>query len=88
MQTTRFDELVEFPCVFTFKVMGVAVPDLPDKIVEVVQLHAPGDYSPKVKPSSKGSYHSVSIQIQVHSQTHIETLYQALAAIDEVRYVL
>ncbi|CAI8153836.1 DUF493 family protein YbeD [Pseudidiomarina mangrovi] len=88
MQKTRFDELVEFPCVFTFKVMGLAVPSLPDNVVAVVQQHAPGDYSPQVKPSSKGNYHSVSIQIQVHSQSHIETLYQALAAIDEVRYVL
>ena len=88
MQKTRFDELVEFPCVFTFKVMGLAVESLPDSVVAVAQQHAPGDYSPKVKPSSKGNYHSVSIQIQVTSQSHIETLYKALAAIDEVRYVL
>ncbi|WP_417688356.1 DUF493 family protein YbeD [Pseudidiomarina sp.] len=88
MQKTRFDELVEFPCHFTFKVMGVATPELPDAVVAVAQEHAPGDYSPTVKPSSKGNYHSVSIQIRVESQQHIETLYQALAAIEEVRYVL
>lgn len=88
MQPTRFDALVEFPCVFTFKVMGLAVPHLPDRVVAVAQQHAPGDYQPTVKPSSKGNYHSVSIQITVASQQHIETLYQALAAIDEVRYVL
>ncbi|MDI5823439.1 DUF493 family protein, partial [Salmonella enterica subsp. enterica serovar Kentucky] len=38
-------------------------------VVEVVQRHAPGDYSPTVKPSSKGNYHSVSITINA---THIE----------------
>ncbi len=88
MQKTRFDELVEFPCDFTFKVMGLAVPTLPDLVVEVAQKHAPGDYSPTVKPSSKGTYHSVAIRIRVESQTHIETLYRALADIEEVRYVL
>lgn len=88
MQKTRFDELVEFPCHFTFKVMGLATPELPDSVVAVAQQHAPGDYSPTVKPSSKGNYHSVSIQVQVTSQQHIETLYRALADIEEVRYVL
>lgn len=88
MQKTRFDELVDFPCHFTFKVMGVATETLPEQIIEVVQQHAPGDYSPTVKPSSKGNYHSVSISIRVESQDHIETLYTALAAIEDVRYVL
>lgn len=88
MQKTRFDELVDFPCHFTFKVMGVATETLPEQVVEVVQQHAPGDYSPQVKPSSKGNYHSVSIAIQVTSQTHIETLYRALSDIEDVRYVL
>ena len=45
MQKTRFDELVDFPCHFTFKVMGVATATLPDQVVEVLQEHAPGDYS-------------------------------------------
>lgn len=88
MQKTRFDELVKFPCDFTFKVMGLAVPELPERVVEVAQAHAPGDYAPTVKPSSQGTYHSVSIKIQVTSQTHIENLYRALADIEEVRYVL
>lgn len=88
MQKTKFDELVEFPCHFTFKVMGVASPSLPDQVVAVCQQHAPGDYSPTVKPSSKGNYHSVSISVKVESQTHIETLYRSLADLEDVRYVL
>ncbi|MDX1705071.1 DUF493 family protein YbeD [Pseudidiomarina sp.] len=88
MQETRFDELVEFPTDFTFKVMGVASPELPDSVVAVAQQHAPGDYAPTVKPSSKGNYHSVSIRIRVESQQHIETLYRALSDIEDVRYVL
>jgi len=88
MEKTRFDELVEFPCNFTFKVMGVATDTLPDQVVEVLQQHAPGDYAPMVKPSSKGNYHSVSVVVTVESQTHIEVLYRSLAAIEDVRYVL
>lgn len=88
MQETKFDELVEFPCHFTFKVMGVATPELPDQVIAVLQEHAPGDYSPTVKPSSKGNYHSISVAVKVESQQHIEILYRCLADIEDVRYVL
>ncbi|MGO1616466.1 MAG: DUF493 family protein, partial [Oceanisphaera sp.] len=53
---TKFDEYLDFPCQFPFKILGLADDRLPDMIVEVLQQHAPGDYSPKVRPSSKGNY--------------------------------
>ncbi|MCH8492251.1 DUF493 family protein YbeD [Aliidiomarina sp.] len=85
---TKFDELLDFPCDFTFRVMGVASNSLADEIIAVVQQHAPGDYSPEVRPSSKGNYHSVSVSVVVTSKQHVETLYRSLSAIDDVRYVL
>ena len=88
MQKTRFDKLVDFPTRFTFKVMGVATESLPDQVVAVLQEHAPGDYTPSVKPSSKGNYHSVSVSVRVESQEHIEVLSRSLSDIDDVRYVL
>jgi len=85
---TKFDELLEFPTVLNFKVMGVACDELPDLIIAELQKHTPGDYVPKIKPSSKGTYHSVSISVTVTSKEHIETIYKTLTAIDQVRYVL
>ena len=85
---TKFDELLEFPTVLNFKVMGVACDELPDLIVAELQKHTPGDYSPKIKPSSKGNYHSVSVAVRVTSKDHIEMIYKTLTAIEQVRYVL
>jgi putative lipoic acid-binding regulatory protein len=85
---TKFDELLEFPTVLNFKVMGVACDELPDLIIAELQKHTPGDYIPKIKPSSKGTYHSVSIKVTVTSKDHIETIYKTLTAIEQVRYVL
>lgn len=85
---TKFDELLDFPCQFPFKVLGVADDTLPDQVVNAIQKHAPGDYTPQVKPSSKGNYHSVTVSVTVTSKEHVETLYQELAAIDIVRVVL
>ncbi|ABN62760.1 MULTISPECIES: DUF493 family protein YbeD [Shewanella] len=88
MLDTKFDELMDFPCAFPFKVVGEAHETLTDKVVAVVQKHAPGDYSPSTKTSSKGSYHSITIRVTVTSKDHIEILYTELAAIEGVRRVL
>jgi hypothetical protein len=85
---TKFDELLEFPTVLNFKVMGIACEELPTLVITELQKHAPGDYSPTIKPSSKGNYHSLSIPVRVTSKEHIETIYKKLTEIDEVRYVL
>ena len=88
MLDTKFDELMDFPCAFPFNVVGEAHETLTDKVVAVVQKHAPGDYSPSTKTSSKGSYHSITIRVTVTSKDHIEILYTELAAIEGVRRVL
>lgn len=88
VKDTKFDELLEFPCQQTFKIMGLAQDDLPIKIVEVLQRIAPGDYAPKIKPSAKGNYHSVSLSVTVTSKEHMESVYNELGAIDIVRVVL
>ena len=85
---TKFDELLEFPCKFPFKVLGIADPTLPDQVVEVLQQHAPGTYSPFVQPSSKGKYHSVRVTVTAQSKEHIEAMYHALGKIELVKYVL
>ncbi|MCW8995111.1 MAG: DUF493 family protein YbeD [Psychromonas sp.] len=85
---TKFDELLEFPCLFSFKVMGVADPKLILDVIAVIQKHAPGDYSPKVKASSKGTYHSLTVPVSVTSKEHIEAIYSELNTLELVRCIL
>lgn len=85
---TKFDELLDFPTVLNFKVMGIACEHLPELIIAELQKHTPADYTYTLKPSSKGNYHSVSIPVRVTSKEHIELVYQSLNAIEEVRYIL
>lgn len=89
VKNTKFDEYLEFPCQFSFKVLGLAQDELVDQVMAVVRQHTDaGDYSPSVKPSSKGNYHSVSVTVTVTSKQHIELLYTELGKIELVRYVL
>ncbi|MDX3772920.1 DUF493 family protein YbeD [Chromatiaceae bacterium AAb-1] len=89
VKNTRFDEYLEFPCLFNFKVLGVAHDSLVDQVMAVIRQHAgAGDYSPAVKPSTKGNYHSVSVKVTVIDKAHIELLYTELGKLELVRYVL
>jgi hypothetical protein len=88
VKDTKFDELLEFPCHQTFKIMGLAHDELSIRIIEVLQRIAPGDYVPKIKPSSKGNYHAVSLSVKVTSKEHMELVYNELGQIDIVRVVL
>lgn len=87
-QDKKLRDLLEFPCDFTFKVVGAARDNLVDDVVMVVQQHAKGDYNPRTSASSKGTYHSVSIDIFAENIEQIETLYEELAKIEGVRMVL
>ncbi|MDO4625979.1 MAG: DUF493 family protein YbeD [Pasteurellaceae bacterium] len=84
----KLKDLLEFPCDFTFKVVGSNRPDLMDDVVAVVQKYAKGDYKPRQHLSSKGTYNSVSVDIVAENIEQVETLYAELAKIDGVRMVL
>ena len=78
----KLKDLLEFPCDFTFKVVGAARPDLVDDVVQTVHK------TPSTKESGKGTYHSVSINVRAENIEQIEKLYKELAEIDGVRMVL
>ncbi|OOS01525.1 hypothetical protein B0186_03700 [Canicola haemoglobinophilus] len=84
----QLKDLLEFPCPFTFKVVGTNRTDLIDDVVMVTQKYAKGDYNPRQNISSKGTYNSVSIDIIAENIEQVETLYAELAKIDGVRMVL
>jgi len=87
---TKFDEILDFPCEFGFRIMGLATDELPIKVNAVFDVMTPNQYKqlPGVRASSSGKYHSISYSLTVTSKEHIESLYKTLSAIDIVRYVL
>ena len=74
---TKFDELLTFPCSFSFKVIGDAEPALVSKITEVLDQHIAEYKKPSSKLSKNGNYQSVSVTIQAQSKEQLETLYKS-----------
>ncbi|RKF12762.1 DUF493 family protein [Alginatibacterium sediminis] len=85
---TKFDEYLEFPCAFTFKIMGVNNDKLEADVLKVIQELVPGEYSPKSRPSSKGNYLALTLSVVVTSKEIIEAIYTQVGALEDVRHIL
>ena len=72
----------------TFKVAGINREGLAQDLIQVVQKYIKGDYIPKEKRSSKGTYNSVSIDIIAENFDQVETLYKELAKVEGVKMVI
>mgnify|MGYP001764657785 CR=1 FL=1 len=82
--------LLDFPCAFPIKVMGLTREGFAQAIVSVVQKHAP-EFDPatvEMRASSAGKYLSVTCTINATSREQLDALYRELTAHPMVTMVL
>lgn len=83
-------ELLEFPCVFPLKVMGLKHPDFKSTIGEVVKVHA-ADFDPTTittRDSAGGKYEALAVTVNAQSREQLDGLYMALTKHPMVKVVL
>lgn len=83
--------LIEYPTVYTFKVMGLKAPDFVDHIREVFRAFMGTEISPdsiQEQQSSKGKYVSVSVSVYLLSEEHRRSIYTRLKEDSRVVYYL
>lgn len=86
----RLEKLLGFPTVFPLKVMGLRVENFAQEIAEVVRTHIP-EFDPasvEMRSSSKGTYLSVTLSLNVSSRGQLEAVYRAVSAHPLVKIVL
>lgn len=77
---TIFGRLVDFPCVFTFKIIGMAQGDFMGDIVDSVALALETDKKfLKTSFRDRGKYRSITLNAPVNTA---EQIYNVYAAID------
>lgn len=84
------DSLFQFPCDFPLKIMGLKQDNFAQDIAAVVLRHAP-DFDPatlQMRPSSKGSYLSLTCTFRAQSRAQLDALYMELTAHPAVKVVL
>ncbi len=81
------DSLLEFPCDFPIKIMGVDSPAFRALVHEIVQRHTEPT-SPANRPSRDGKYLAISYTIRARSRAQLDALYEELSAAEEVLFLL
>lgn len=82
--------LIDFPCFFAIKVMGESSEVFVETIHVLVKTHVP-EFSKDdmdTRESSSGKYLSLTCNVWVTSQDHLDTVYRSVTSHPLVKYVL
>lgn len=89
MTENQEETVFEFPCEFSIKAMGLASDDFKALVEELVAPHLQGKKLSLVsKPSSKGSYESVTVSFTATSKAQLDSIYMSLTGHERLLYVL
>jgi len=74
------DTLIEYPCDFPVKAMGLAEHDIESIFISIAQCHFPHQETFDIKrmESKGGKYLSITISLQAHNREQLDACYQAL----------
>jgi putative lipoic acid-binding regulatory protein len=84
------ESLIEYPSDFPIKVMGEMQDAFAQTILELVILHDPSFHAGKMemRPSTKGTYLSLTVTVRATSREQLDNLYRALSSHPMVKVVL
>lgn len=84
------ETLLEFPCQFPIKAMGLACDELEIAVIEIINRHvedlAEGALS--MKPSKNGKYTAITVTITAHSKDQLDAIYVDMSACELVSIAL
>ena len=84
------DTLLEFPCAFPLKIMGLANVALAQTVLDIVLHHAP-DFdgaTMEMRASKAGNYLSFTCTVRATSRAQLDALYRDLTGHPWVKIVL
>ena len=90
MLKTKFDQVLDFPCVFSCIIIGSADIDFTEELIKKAKEITKNDFCQikKSKTSSKGSYASFVLKIKTANAKEIEKLYEETAKIKGIERVI
>ncbi len=74
------ESLIEFPCNFPVKAMGLACDDFDAIVVSIIRRHVAdlNEGAVKSRPSKNGKYISVTVTFEATSRSQLDAIYQDL----------
>ena len=80
------ETLLEFPCDFPVKAMGLTCDALEISVIEIINRHVDdlSEGALRMKPSKNGKYTAITITITAHSKQQLDNIYIELTACEHV----
>ncbi len=84
------ETLLEFPCTYPLKAMGVSSADFEAIVIEIVSRHVShiAENAVSSRQSSGGKFTSVTVTIQATSKAQLDAIYQDLTDNPRIKYAL
>ncbi len=84
------ETLLEFPCDFPVKAMGLACDVLEIAVIEIINRHVEylAEDALKMRPSKTGKYTAITITITASSKEQLDAIYIDLTACEHVSIAL
>ena len=83
------EDLLEFPCHYTFKAVGISDVSFSAEISAAVGSHAEVHQDAiHVRPSGKGNYQSVSIMVRLENYQQLTDIYAAMKKVPGLKMLL
>ncbi len=76
------ETLFEFPCQFPIKVMGKAIQEFEQEVIQIMQRHIDGfeDSAITRRDSAKSNYAALTVTITATSRKQLDAIYMDLTA--------
>lgn len=83
------EDLLEFPCHYQFKAVGVAGDEFKDGVVAAIsELATVAADAVRSRPSGKGKYQSVSVMVTLQNFEQLKNIYAGLKQIPGLKMLL
>lgn len=84
------ETLLEFPCEFPIKAMGLTCDALEISVIEIINRHVDNlsEGALRMRPSKTGKYTAITITITAHSKQQLDNIYIDLTACEHVTIAL
>ncbi|MEA3361920.1 MAG: DUF493 domain-containing protein [Thermodesulfobacteriota bacterium] len=89
MKKKNAEDLLDFPCHYQFKAMGLSGERFKRAIIAAVDQHvAVPEDSVRCRPSGKGTYQAVSVLVTLHSYEQLTDIYAEIRQVDDLKMLL
>ncbi len=84
------ETLLEFPCEFPIKAMGLSCDEFEVSVIEIVNRHVEDlpEGALSLRPSRNGKYTAITITITAHSKDQLDAIYIDLTSCELVSMAL